>query len=519
MRVWDLKNPESLSVIWEAMLEHGQDGIDRDDLFYTPVAFSPTDDILAFLDDKVEVVRLMDFGTTHEERLEGHTAFVTAIAFSPDGTLLATASHDGTCRIWNVRDRAEPRVFSSPGDKLWSVVFSPDGNSVAAGTDSGVINIWRLDSERSDKLVCTMVRSNAGRYPEEADNLWQLAYSPDGTLLAAACADMTIKLWNVTRREQRLLAGHTDQVRGVVFTEKGDMLVSGGRDGAIKVWRVVDLREIRSLPGLPGQRLAIYGARVATAAGENAFRIWTTHTTSHTLFDIPIYKMAVSSRGKLAALTRDHRVLCYDITKNAGDPMLARNTQFPASCLAFAEDGSQLAVGRVDGQVELWDMTTGQCLRQYPIASERLFHVFLTGDQLIGAVSHTITICDLSSMVVGRQIPVDVPPRVLAFSPEARRLACFAQNGRIAVVGLDNPVSEPDYHAMAGVMSFRFIDQGKTLVSTNWHGQIGFWSVEPFQHRMDIVQTPRRVACSAVSPDGRTLVTGGEEYIRRYRAE
>ena len=76
--------------MWKIKCDYGRDEINRPDRYYTPVAFSPTEDVLAFMDDEVDKVGLLDFRTDKRTLLEGHTGFVTGICFSPDGTLVAT---------------------------------------------------------------------------------------------------------------------------------------------------------------------------------------------------------------------------------------------------------------------------------------------------------------------------------------------------------------------------------------------------------------------------------------------
>ena len=294
-------------------------------------------------------------------------------------------------------------TFTLDGEQLSSIVFAPNGKSVIAGCNSGVISIWNLESRENQLLECTMVRVTSREYPGDYNRIWQVSLSPDGSKLAAGCGDATIKLWDLRTQEQHILAGHSDQVRAVGFAKDGELLVSGCRDGAVKVWDVATLREIRQLHGhRTGVRnLDVFGTKLATAAGDASFRIWqledvededlfastptyvvrtctiwpsrpmagtgrssgTSHravrnTTfrldteqfSEPLLDEPTHEMEVSSRGTLAAILGDGRLLIADLTQNGELDSLAefRNVTCRALRLTVTVVGSYLGA-QTDG--------------------------------------------------------------------------------------------------------------------------------------------------------------------------
>jgi WD40 repeat protein len=151
-----------------------------------------------------------------------------AVAFSPDGQLLAAGTAEGQVRLWRVNDGQPLLTCEGHMGAVWSVAFSPDGRLLASGSTDGTVRLWDV---------------NSGQYLQtltgHTQQVWSVAFSPDGRLLASGSNDQTVRLWAVdTGQSCKILAGHTNQVRSVAFSPDGRLLASGSEEQTVRLWEV-----------------------------------------------------------------------------------------------------------------------------------------------------------------------------------------------------------------------------------------------------------------------------------------
>ncbi|MEU7745554.1 hypothetical protein [Nonomuraea sp. NPDC049158] len=163
---------------------------------------------------------------------------IEGAAFSPDGTLLAAAGHDGRLRLWRTDgESGPPPALQAGAHALHDVAFSPDGTRLAAAGDDGAVRLWRT-SDWHPSGVLTGHRGAA----------WDLDFRGDGQLLATAGEDQRILLWDVAAgRRLAELSGHSGAVHAVAFPRSGTLLVSAAADTTGAIWDTSGW-EIRGCP-------------------------------------------------------------------------------------------------------------------------------------------------------------------------------------------------------------------------------------------------------------------------------
>ena len=226
------------------------------------------------------------------------TQKINCVAFSTDGTLLATGSIDKTARLWDVHTGRALRVLQGHGDWAMSVAFSPDGSLLATGSNDITARLW-------DPHTGSALRVLQGH----GDRVRSVAFSPDGTLLATGSNDNTTRLWHVlTRRELRILQGHGEGLRSVTFSCDGIAASTISRYNTACIWDAQTGRELRALVGhrdwINSVARSPDGKTLATGSDDHTARLWDAHT-GRELRVLPGHSDSVSS----VALSRDGATL------------------------------------------------------------------------------------------------------------------------------------------------------------------------------------------------------------------
>ncbi|MBC8122019.1 MAG: pentapeptide repeat-containing protein, partial [Gemmatimonadaceae bacterium] len=183
----------------------------------------------------------VNFSHCHLERSAFIEAFgsTLSLAFSPDGSLLATGDIGGEIHLWRVRDGRQLTICRGHTDCVWSVAFSPDGKRLASGSMDQTARLW-------DTATGQCLKTLKGH----ANLIGSVAFSPDGRTLASGSRDTTVKLWDIaTGQCGRTLSGHGGWVSSVSFSPDGQTLASGSADQTLCLWNSATGECRRTLSG------------------------------------------------------------------------------------------------------------------------------------------------------------------------------------------------------------------------------------------------------------------------------
>jgi WD40 repeat protein/Flp pilus assembly protein TadD len=483
------------------------------------------------------------------------------LAFSPDGHRLATAA--GTVKLWDIETgsvQQELRELKGGPGRIKAVAFSPDGRLVASArigdTAAGhAINLWEAGSGKRLQTI----PSPSGKL------VYDLAFHPDGRRLTAAHSYEGVVTWDIeTGREVGRFAGHTGEVYRVAYSDDGRILASAGDDGQIWIWDTATNQKRRVLEGhvstfggpalgpagtplaarggvptFGGLALGPAGTSLAAAGGAPTVFLWdlNARAADATLegHEGEVVFAAYSPDGRvLASCGKDNVVRLWDVATRQLRRALCGHRDMVWG-VAFRPDGRWLASASGDGTVKIWDTSDGQVLRTFtghggPVLSVA-FHPdgrriasaggdgggpgpsgdcsiriwdAATGDELLRLDGH------------GTQV------RWVTFSPDGRRLASSghydgtvrlwdSETGR-AVRTLDTGTRG------AGVLAFS--RDGRALAATTQNGgTVKVWNVDDGSERLTLRGHAGGVWGVAFSPDGRRLAsTGTDRSVRIWDA-
>ncbi|MFF3762807.1 AAA family ATPase [Streptomyces sp. NPDC001922] len=410
-------------------------------------------------------------------RLDGHTDTVRDIAWSPNGNRLATASRDGTARVFDARSGRPLLVLPTDGAMVESVAWSPDSSHIATAGRDRVVRLWDASSGNPDLLLTGM--TDVGR---------QVAWSPDGRHIAATSKDCVVRVWETgTATPVQELRGHRDDVWGVAWSPDGTRLASASHDQTAIVWNLATSAAVAQLTGhsdfVEGVAWSPDGRCVATGSGDHTARIWDAETgelrllmRGHTDY---VWNLAWSPDGRMLASASSDRSVRVVSTEDAKVLAVLRGHTDTVWGVDWSPTGTQLATGSTDGTGFIWDLR--------PRGAER---VLVHGHT--GPVNQAAWSLDESRLATASDDGTVRRWDATTGTPSGQTVLLGDRVWSVACSPLDNRLALGTNDGLFRVMD----DTGSVL----------------FEHRGEVVE-----ACSW-SPDGSRIATGGHDGTVRVRS-
>jgi hypothetical protein len=282
--------------------------------------------------------------------LSGHTNDVLSVAFSPDGSTLASSSKDYTVMLWDTSSWTALKTLAVFTNEVGCVTFSLDGSTMASGSGGGIM-LW-------DTANWTKKQTLTGH----TGGVRSLAFSPDGSRLASGSNDTTIILWDTTNYSKlRTLNDHISFVWSLAYSPDGRSLASAGYvDSTIMVNDTSSGTKLQTLDGNAGDVFSVDfspdGQTLVSAARDELIILWDTSTWKKVRsFSPGVYAVFSPDGRTLAGGTYGGEVILWDVSSGTRLQTLTGHSEHVLS-LAFSADGKLLASGSRDGKVMIWKL-------------------------------------------------------------------------------------------------------------------------------------------------------------------
>lgn len=488
------------------------------------LALSPDGTLVAFArEDGTVELRETQSGEVVRE-FEGDGQHIISMKFSAEGGALATGSKEGTVRIWDMGtadgldehertklldEEADLPGFRAHAGPVTAVALHPTGDGLATASDDGSIRVWQLPFNRPTQLA-----GHEG--PVQV-----VAVNSTGELMATGGTDRRVIIWDSAAQDAlRVLEPHDKEVQAIAFSDDGDVVATGDMDGSVYVWDIASgaIQALRMRFGAHEGPVTGLGFRAGTndlfsAGADGKLRLWEIQSLPGSVLATlqrPVECAVVSDDGRLMAAVADDGLLQITAVDGSAQSRTLSDGSKDASVVAWGPLGTVYS-GHADGQIRGWDVRTGK--QSWQTAGHKGAVTSLinhpTDERFIsGGEDGTIRVWKTPQepqTLTGHSKPV----RDLAISADGRRFVSVSEDNTVRLWTAGEKTAATTHTGHSAPVVSAAISPDDTLIATaDASGSIRLWASDGENESFDVGTRQAAVTSMSFSADNTILVSG-----------
>jgi len=455
----------------------------------------------------VERLQQGSYGISEKNQLIGHQGEVNGLAFSPDGSMIASVSDDKTVKLWHLNGNLLPPFEGHSGEVL-RVSFSPDGQIIASSSADKTVKLWNLDGK--------LWRVLEGH----SDRVYGVSFSPDGQTIASASFDRTIRLWSINGNPLRTLKGHNDRVYGVSFSPDGQTIASASHDRTIRLWSI-DGKLLRTIEEhcdpVWGVSFSPDGQTIASASHDRTVRLWSINgTLLNTLegHSDRVFGVTFSSDGQtIASASADRTVRLWSINGTLLNTLEGHtNRVWGVSFSPNGTNGQIIASASADRTVRLWSIND-TLLNTLEGHTDQVWGVsFSSNGKIIASASadRTVRLWSINGTLLNTLERHIDRVREVKFSPDGQTIASASADRTVRLWNFNGKLLNILEGHTDQVLGVSFSPDGQTIASASFDRTVRLWNLDGTLVRT-LTEHTNGVLGVSFSPDSQIIASASAD--------